>query len=1109
MSRPGFDPERWRRPSWSPDRPLPYLLGLWALAALAAFLPAPWAPLLWWLLAAPFLGLLRLQLHPHRIPDRPLVRTLALGLGLIEVAALILGLRILGGALALTGLPAAQPISLIGGIVAWTLLGRASAYRPLRAWMAPLPGRDAWVAWQYLRRLPGPTAVDPALRLDHLVLSSWLLLPWLLTLPELVRLLPLAPLAYAVFLFPALALWLVDMDPQRPGLSVEDRPETLIPSMTAEALVEMPDPVIDPGLQLVAAVRRGDYASVHHWLEAGASPDAAPPPNAPDARNALQSAVAAGSVDLVQLLLGAGADCNSLFHGRHALGEAVRNGDHPEVLQILLNAGAAADLPEADGWHALHHAARLADPALALMLVRAGATVDAINPDGLTPLGLALQAGNTAVATQLLDAGATLEPPGAVPALHAAVTSMDDAVEGLQLLQLRRADFSRRDGAGQTALMLAAAANHPAQLGLLAAAGCPTFAVDAEGRNALMLAAAAGANRALHALAGLRVPVATVDGGGNSALHHAVAGQASRETVEILLGMGVPIALRNADGLSAEELAFAQGRGDLARLLSPESTADDADALSLGVAPSRGGSAVLERGDRLVQACAQHRTEVALQLIRQGALPQSVWVDALLAAGELLDRPLIDALLAAGMRIDALAHPSPQLALARRLPCPAESLQRLLEAGASVDAEDGGDSLLALICGRAEDLAGVGAAAAPPLALLKAVLAGGPALGLRDREGHLPLHYAVYHRPLDWVQTLLQHGADPNAPDRGGRSAVHHAIVAPRADREALLRVLILAGGDPAQPSVDGATAHGLAAMAGEPALAALCDFRTGEHPRQRLGPEEVPRAARDGRERLLLKLLAMDLPVDARDERQATALIHAAGLGHYALVELLLSRGAQIALRTDHGVDALAAAVLGGRLEVVSLLLDRGAPVNTDYAGMTPVALAASRADPSMLQLLLQRGGRVDADTAEQAPLALAIRAALRLSDPAPAFACIDALLARRAAVDVRDTTGRTLLLYLCGSGSNAPVMPEGQVLLALLGRLLAAGAAVNATDSYERNGAHWACRHHQPQVLALLLRHGVDTLKPDDMRRLPIDLVTARRRHEFLEVLDRAGAD
>jgi hypothetical protein len=338
---------------------------------------------------------------------------------------------------------------------------------------------------------------------------------------------------------------------------------------------------------------------------------------------------------------------------------------------------------------------------------------------------------------------------------------------------------------------------------------------------------------------------------------------------------------------------------------------------------------------------------------------------------------------------------------------------------------------------------------------------------------------------------------------------VHHAIVAPRADREALLRVLILAGGDPAQPSVDGATAHGLAAMAGEPALAALCDFRTGEHPRQRLGPEEVPRAARDGRERLLLKLLAMDLPVDARDERQATALIHAAGLGHYALVELLLSRGAQIALRTDHGVDALAAAVLGGRLEVVSLLLDRGAPVNTDYAGMTPVALAASRADPSMLQLLLQRGGRVDADTAEQAPLALAIRAALRLSDPAPAFACIDALLARRAAVDVRDTTGRTLLLYLCGSGSNAPVMPEGQVLLALLGRLLAAGAAVNATDSYERNGAHWACRHHQPQVLALLLRHGVDTLKPDDMRRLPIDLVTARRRHEFLEVLDRAGAD
>lgn len=1111
MNLPGADPvERWRRPSRTPGNPLPRCALLWALAVLAALLPAPWAPLLWWLLAAPFALMLRAVVHPGRPPEQPLLRAVALGLGLLELGALLLGLWLVAALLGAAGVPAAGALVLIGAIAGWTMLGRASAFRPLHALTRAVTERDAIAAWIRLRQAPGPTAVDRALRLDHLVLSSWLLLPWLLTLPDVVRWLPFAPLAYALLLFPALALWLVDLDPARLGVLAdpESRPPEAEPTPEPHAVGEA-DPEIDPALQLVAAVRRGDVASVHRWLEAGVSPDATPPSGAPDPRSALQSAVASGHLDLLQMLLRAGADVHRLVHGRHALGEAARLGDHghPEVLAALLTAGADPDRPEADGTRPLHHAARLADPAVALVLLQAGATLDAIADDGMTPLGVALQTGNGALAAVLLDAGAELEAPGAVPALHAAVYTSEDTVDGLRLLQLRRANPALRDGAGRTALMLAAAANHPAQLEALAAAGCPVDAVDAEGRNALMLAASAGASRALHALLALRIPVAAVDAGGNSALHHAVAGgRADREAIELLLGAGVPTNLRNAEGLSAEELAYAHARPGLARLLAPEEAAADTDALGVDLAPA-GGSAVLERGDRLVQACALHRFDVALSLIRQGGLPQSVWVEALLAAGDALDRVLLDALLAAGLRIDALAHPSPQLTLARRLPCPAAPLQVLLGAGASVEADDGGDTLLALICGRAEDLAGVGAAASPPLSLLEAVLAGGPALTLRDRDGHLPLHYAIYHRPLSWIEALLGQGADPNAPDRGGRGALHHAVVAPRPDREALVRLLILAGGDPAQTAVDGSTAQGLAAMAGAPALAALCDFRPGEHPRHRLQPADVPRAARDGRGRLLYRLLDLGLPVDARDERQATALIHAAGLGHAEMVQTLLARGAQLTLKSDRGVDALAAAVLGGRLEIVGLLLDRAAHVNTDYAGMTPVALAASRADPAMLQLLLQRGGRVDAEQMEQSPLALAVRAALRLPDPAPAFACVDALLARRAPLELRDVAGRTLLLVLCGSGANAPAAPEGPILLSLVGRLLAAGAEVNATDSYERNAAHWACRHHQPALLSLLLQHGVDTLKPDDMRKLPIDLVTARRRHEFLELLDGAA--
>lgn len=1112
MSLPGPDPvERWRRPERTPiGSPLPVLLGVWGLVLAGSLLPAPWAPLLWWALAAPFAMLLRRVLHPAEHLDQARIRTVALALALLEAGAWLLGLWLLGAVLDALGLPGARGIALILGLVVWSALGAGHAGRPVQALTAALPGMDAVAAWLHWRRTPPLPRSGLSGWFDGLALAGWILLPWLLTLPELRGHLPLAPFAYAALLFPALALWLVD----RPGATALPVPSvamSAIPVAAAPESIETdaPDPLADPGLQLVAAVRRGDLGHAHHWLDAGASPDAAPPEGAPDPRNALQSAVAAGSLDLVQMLLRAGATVDRQVRGRTALEEALRGEQgHPEIVRALLKAGADPERAEAgaEAQRPLHLAARHGDPGMAQLLIEAGATLDAIGAGGLTALGVALQSGRQAMAVFLLDAGASLEPAGAVPALHAAVIGAEDSLEGLQLLELRRADFTLRDGAGQTALMLAAAANHPAQVAALAARGCPVDAVDARGRTALMLAAAVGANRGLHALARLSASAGVVDDEGNTALHLAVAGDAADlETVELLLGLGVPIHWRNDQGLSAEELAYSAGRSALARLLRADgdlpAPAESGLGARMDLPPPDSGP--LDRGDRLIQACAQHRFDLAHSLIRQGPLPQGVWVEALLAAGDRLEAGLLEALRGAGLRVDALAHPSPQLSLARRLPCPAGPLQLLMDAGASVDAAEGGETLLGLICGRAEALAGVATGPAPPLTLLQTVLAAAPPLGHRGPDGQLPLHLAIHHRPLAWIEALLQAGADPNATDLGGRSALHHAVVALRPDREALLRTLILAGGDPAQPASDGSTVQGLAVMAGEASLARCCDFRTGEHPRHRLRPEDVPQAARSRQVRLLARLIELGLPVDARDERQATALIHAAGQGETELVAQLLAWGAQWSLRSDHGVDALAAAVLGGQQATVSLLLDRGATVNGEYAGLSPMALAAGRADPGMVELLLQRGGHVQSGSAERSPLTLAIRAASQRPDPAPAFACIDALLARRARVDLLDAEGRTLLLWLCGSGANAPVLPEGPVLLALIGRLLAAGADVNAVDQYQRNAAHWACRHHQPQVLALLLRHGVDTLKPDDMRRLPIDLVASRRRPEFLEVL------
>jgi ankyrin repeat protein len=67
-----------------------------------------------------------------------------------------------------------------------------------------------------------------------------------------------------------------------------------------------------------------------------------------------------------------------------------------------------------------------------------------------------------------------------------------------------------------------------------------------------------------------------------------------------------------------------------------------------------------------------------------------------------------------------------------------------------------------------------------------------PDLGLGD----FPLEYAIFWSLLAFIETLLEHGANPNYPDRAGFPSL---IAALSADRLELLRLLLSRGADTAQ----------------------------------------------------------------------------------------------------------------------------------------------------------------------------------------------------------------------------------------------------------------------------------------------------------------------
>lgn len=65
--------------------------------------------------------------------------------------------------------------------------------------------------------------------------------------------------------------------------------------------------------------------------------------------------------------------------------------------------------------------------------------------------------------------------------------------------------------------------------------------------------------------------------------------------------------------------------------------------------------------------------------------------------------------------------------------------------------------------------------------------------------GDFPLEYAIYWSPLAFIETLLEHGANPNYPDRGGFPSLIAALSTNRPDRLELLHLLLSRGADTAQ----------------------------------------------------------------------------------------------------------------------------------------------------------------------------------------------------------------------------------------------------------------------------------------------------------------------
>ncbi|KAH7153752.1 ankyrin repeat-containing domain protein [Fusarium sp. MPI-SDFR-AT-0072] len=220
-----------------------------------------------------------------------------------------------------------------------------------------------------------------------------------------------------------------------------------------------------------------------------------------------------------------------------------------------------------------------------------------------------------------------------------------------------------------------------------------------------------------------------------------------------------------------------------------------------------------------------------------------------------------------------------------------------------------------------------------------------------DNEGQTPLSYAAVKGHEVVVGLLLDRGVYTNAADKEGRTSL---LLAAENGHEAVVRLLLDRGAHSEAADKEGRTPL---------SWAAACTTRIDLGSRVWYIDYHPNHALRDYRMQLMLL------------EQSNKARLMRARLGHEAVVELLLDRGANADAVDKEGRTPLSWAAAKGQEAVVRLLLDRGANADAvDKEGRTPLSWAAAKGQEAVVRLLLDRGANADAvDKEGRTPLSWA----------------------------------------------------------------------------------------------------------------------------------------
>ena len=231
----------------------------------------------------------------------------------------------------------------------------------------------------------------------------------------------------------------------------------------------------------------------------------------------------------------------------------------PERVKFLVEKGADANQPDPQGWTPLQNAARQRKDGMIKTLIELGADPNRPAADGMTPLVAAAMRDHVPSIKVLLENGADVEQPGLQGFRPLALAIAESKYEAAKALIEGGADLSVASGAnGLTPLMLIAGQTGPAE----GARFLPGSTRPSDIAKALVERGADVNAQAKNGVTALMV----------AATHN------SAPMIGLLMDAGADPALKNAQGLTASEMAEKNGNLEAAQAIYVLAQARSAEA---------------------------------------------------------------------------------------------------------------------------------------------------------------------------------------------------------------------------------------------------------------------------------------------------------------------------------------------------------------------------------------------------------------------------------------------------------------------------------------------------------------------------------------------------